>query len=386
MRISILLILLIFSRLGFAQQIDSLVFYSSIFEEDREIRIHLPEFYKYSSNELEYPIIYALDGQHEWFINPLKSTIRYLQYTHEIPQAIIVEIPHSDRVEESLFASSLLESSALHRFIQTEVDSLLKAYRPSDVRVLVGHSFTASFSLYSYLQSPDFYSAVFAHSPLYKVEKLVESLQDLTVTQQQGVYLSIGGKAFNKDSIHRLPYEKLKVRFPELFENINTYEANLSTHNAVPILADPYFLSLLFHKFSSRLSSIAKVDLEYKMISPPLSPKGEWEKIKKKSLVLQEFYPPEIPEFNGIISRYSNSEYFEQSEAILKKALNYYPLYFEFHLQLYNLYWSQEAKVKAKFHLLEAYRLVDKIERDTKDGQDLLEDIDAELEKRNWQH
>jgi hypothetical protein len=53
---------------------------------------------------------------------------------------------------------------------------------------------------------------------------------------------------------------------------------------------------------------------------------------------------------------------------------------------LYNLYWSQDSKVIAKFHLLEAYRLVDKIERDTKDGQDLLEDIDAELEKRNWQH
>lgn len=63
----------------------------------------MPEFYKYGSDESEFPIIHTLDGQHDWFIMPLKNTVRYLQYTHEIPQAIIVEIAHSDRVKESLF-------------------------------------------------------------------------------------------------------------------------------------------------------------------------------------------------------------------------------------------------------------------------------------------
>jgi predicted alpha/beta superfamily hydrolase len=385
MRKILLILLVVFSRLGFAQQIDTLVFYSSIFEENRELRIHLPEFYKYGSDDSEFPIIYALDGQHDWFIMPLKNTVRYLQYTHEIPQAIIVEIPHSDRVKESLFPSSMQESTALHRFIQTEVDSLLKAYRTSDVRILIGHSFTASFALYSFVKNPDFYAAVIAHSPLYRIEKLVESMRELPLSQQKRIYLSIGGAAFNKDSVHRLPYERLKIRFPEFFKSINTYEANLSTHTAVPILASPYMLSLLFNKFSSRMSSIARVDLEYALISPPLSPEEELEKIKRQYTLLEEFYPPEIPELNGIISRYSNSDYWEHSEALLQEAIHYYPHFFDFHLQLYSLYWSQGAEEKAKKHLLEAYRLINTMEREADDWQDLMGEIDAELEERKWQ-
>ena len=376
---------LLYSCLGFAQQIDTLIFYSSIFEEDRELRIHLPEFYKYASQELQFPIIYALDGQHPWFIEPLKNTARYLQYTHEIPQAIIVEIPHSDRVEESLFPASMLENTDLHSFIQTEVDSLLKVYRPGDVRILIGHSFTASFALYSFFKSPDFYSAVIAHSPLYRVESLTDSLRMLPLPQQKRIYLSIGGLANGKDSIHRLPYERLKLLYPEFFENIHTYEADLSSHNALPIVANPYFLSLLFNNFSRRFSSIAAVDLEYSLIETPLSPEKEWHKVESHSLLLGKPYPAEIPDINGIISRYTNSDFLDHSEWLLKQALRYYPHYYDFHWQLYDIYWSQGKFEKAREHLLEAYSLIDTMEREAEDWQVLLGDIDAELEKRNWQ-
>ncbi len=385
MRTILLVLLVVFSRLGFAQQIDTLIFYSSIFEEKRELRIHIPEFYKYGSEDTEFPVIYALDGQHDWYINPLTNTVRYLQYTHEIPQAILVEIPHSDRVEESLFPSSMMESNKLHRFIQTEIDSVLKAYRTNKVRVLIGHSFTASFALYSFLLSPDFYSAVIAHSPLYRMERLVESLQNLSIEQQERIYLSIGSLAFNKDSVHRSLYEKLKLDHPQFFQTIKTYEANLSTHNALPILANPQMLSLLFNEFSSRLSAIARVDEEYKLRSAPLSPAEELEIIREQYFLVKEFYPPEIPELNGIISRYSNSDYWQQSEALLQEAIHYYPLFFDFHLQLYNIYWSQGEADKAKYHLLEAYRLIDTLERQADDWQDLMGEIDAELEERNWQ-
>ena len=246
----------------------------------------MPEFYKYGSDESEFPIIHTLDGQHDWFIMPLKNTVRYLQYTHEIPQAIIVEIAHSDRVKESLFPSSMQEGTALHRFIQTEVDSLLKAYRTSDARILIGHSFTASFALYSFLQNPDFYTAVIAHSPLHRIEKLVDSLRELPLSQQKRIYLSIGPAAFHKDSVHRLPYQRLKIRFPEFFKSINTYGANLSTHTAVPILASPYRLSLLFNKSSSRMRSIARIDLKETLTSRSIISRRGIRKDKKAVYIM----------------------------------------------------------------------------------------------------
>tara|TARA_R110000868_G_scaffold206829_1_gene455749 strand:+ start:629 stop:1789 length:1161 start_codon:yes stop_codon:yes gene_type:complete len=380
-----LLFLVVFSRLGFAQQIDTLVFFSSIFEENRELRIHLPQFYKYSSEKRSLPVIYLLDGQHNWFVNPLLSDIRYLQYTHEIPEAIVVEIPLIDRVEESLFKSLEGEKSALHRFIIEEVDSILRDYRPNKVRVLIGHSFTASFALYSYLQEANFYSAVLAHSPLYKVEKLAQALQELTIDEQNGIYLSIGSVASGKDSIHRLAYDRIRAAYPRLFANIHSYEGDFSGHTSIPIVANPYFLSLLFMDFSTRYNTIAKVDFEYALLKPPLSPVEELQKIRDQSQLLGEFYPPEVPAFNGMISRYWNSDYLEHCKALLQEALIYYPLYYDFHWQLYELYWLEGAEEKAKYHLLEASRLIITMEGGAEDWHDLIRQIDAELEKRNWE-
>jgi enterochelin esterase-like enzyme len=87
------------SSITYGQEIDTLTFYSKAFKEERSVYIHTPEFYKFKSESVKIPVIYILDEQQEWFASPVLSDIQYLQYTHEIPNAIVV-IPHKNRNTE----------------------------------------------------------------------------------------------------------------------------------------------------------------------------------------------------------------------------------------------------------------------------------------------
>lgn len=82
--IVITLLLLTFGK-TWSQQLDTLTLHSEAFGDEREVYVHTPEFYPYQSDQVKNPVILLLDAQHEWFANPAWNTIRYLQFTHEIP-------------------------------------------------------------------------------------------------------------------------------------------------------------------------------------------------------------------------------------------------------------------------------------------------------------
>src|SRR5690554_7032517 len=148
------IILFIISSITYGQEIDTISFYSKAFNEERTVYIHKPEFYKYKSESVKLPVIYLLDGQHEWFVNPLLSDIQYLQYTKEIPQAIVVVIPLNQRNIECGIVD-LHTELPLDAFITKELDPVLQKYHPNDFKLIIGHSFTASFALYSYYRNPE---------------------------------------------------------------------------------------------------------------------------------------------------------------------------------------------------------------------------------------
>ncbi len=126
----------------FAQKIDTLEFYAKSFDSKRIIYITTPEFYKYQSEEVKLPVIYVLDDQHEWFVNPLLNTIKNLQYTHQIPQAIIVSIPLLNRYKECGIKTLADNELPLHKFITQEVDEKIQQYHPNNYKILIGHSFS----------------------------------------------------------------------------------------------------------------------------------------------------------------------------------------------------------------------------------------------------
>lgn len=358
-----------------AQKTDTLTFYSEAFQQNRTVYVKTPEFYIYQSDEVNLPVIFILDGQHEWFANPLVSTITYLQYTHEIPQAITVIIPLINRNSEcgiiSLEDKHLLP---LHRFITEDLKAQLETYHPNEYKLLIGHSFSASFALYSFLKSPEFYSAIISNSPYDSFEEIIIALQEIKQIDSGKISLAIGGLAKDKDYHHRVKYDRLKSKYPSFFNSIQLYEANQCRHNSVPLVANPFFLTSIFSSFSSRFAAIAVVDDEYLLVEQPEPIDREMAKIKAASKLGAFFYPPEVAELNGIASRYLNSDLNDYGIALYEMAVLYYPKFYEFHLSLYELLQSDNPD-KAKWHLTHAYELLQTLEPDSPEKEALMEEI-----------
>jgi predicted alpha/beta superfamily hydrolase len=377
MKFFISFILLVIATNSMAQDIDTLVIRSKYFNTERIAYVHKSPFHKYQSEHVQLPIIYILDGQHDWFVEPTLNTIKYLQYTHEIPQALIVVIPLGNRIEECAIVSLEGEDLPLHNFITEELHEVLSTYSTSDINLLLGHSFSASFSLYSYSQSPEFYSAVFANSPADKLMALASFFLEKEIDLTK-IYLSIGGVEEWKDKGHRELYNKVKKEFPTFINSIKVYEANSSTHNAVPIVSNPIFFSELFREFRTRFAHIAKTDSDYKLIERPVSISSEMSKFEKSSILLDRYYPMELPEFNGFCSRYENSDLNDYAIKLYEKAIELYPNYYEFHFYLAELLIQTDVALAIE-HLRKGKQLIIQLEQDLEGRDELLNEIEELL-------
>lgn len=349
------LLIILFSSAAFGQKTDTITFFSPAFNQERDIYIQTPEFYKYKSDSVKLPVLYILDGQNEWFVNPTLSSIRYLQYTHEIPQVIVVIIPLKDRNSECGIVSLSQPEAPLHKFITREVSEILKPYNPGNYKVLIGHSFSASFSMYSYLHSPEFYSAIIANSPLNQLENLIKAFQQDKLIDKSRIYISYG--SVDKDPYHRKAYEELKPKYPDFFSQVHTFMANFSGHTGMPITSVPELLSEAFNPYTGRYNEIAKVNELYKLVSPPRPIAEELDQIKKCSTLGGQPYPPEPPDINGIASRYIVSGYTDYGIKIYEMGLKYYPNYYDFYYELSKLYLASDRQ-KAKLNIDRALELL----------------------------
>jgi len=367
----------------FAQRTDTLTFYSEAFQQERTVLVQLPMAYKYRSEQVTLPVIYILDGQHEWFADPVRTAIEYLQYTHQIPQSIVVSIPLLNRNEECGIRDLDAQVLPLHQFITKELDEQLQQYRTSGYRLLIGHSFSASFALYSHLKAPSYYAAVIANTPLDSFKKLVLAFQKDKRSDISRIHISVGGKAKHEDHHHRTMFDTLAAQFPTFFDSVTTFVAHHSGHTAVPIVATPSLLTGIFSQFNGRYAAIAMVDDEYKLIDPPGSVADELLRIKKASTLDRYAYPPEIADLNGLSSRYLNSGHTDHGLALLDLALQYYPNFFDFHFQRYELLLPTDPEL-AKVHLNRTHELLRTLETDLPEQQELLDIVASEKKRNGW--
>lgn len=381
-KLTLILILCITTSV-FGHKTDTLKFYSKAFNSERTVYVTTPEFYKYQSKEVKLPIIYLLDGQHEWFVNPVQNTIRYLQYTHQIPQTIVVTIPLVNRNKECGIKTLEENELPLYKFITDEVDEKIQQYNPNKYKILIGHSFSASFALYSYLKNPTYFSAVLANTPLDSFKELILAFEKNEKTDKRNIFISVGGNAKHEDFYHRKTFDVLKKKFPTFFSLINTFVAENAGHNAVPILATPNLLTKLFSEFNGRYSEIASVDNDYKIINKPKSIEDEIKKIENASKINDNFYPPEIADLNGLASRYWNSDLIDYVIAVYEMGAKHYPNYYDFHLQLYELLLPTD-KERAKNHLNKASELLKTVETNHQTKNDIIEETNKEKIKNGW--
>lgn len=361
---------------AFAQEGTYHSLFSDFFRGNKDIEVILPSNWNYASENVRWPVIYVMDGQHEFSANPIKNDIKSLQMVKEIPEAIIVLVHHEDRVEDCALPkdNSILP---LHSFIVEELDPFIqKTYRSNECRVFIGHSFTASFGLRSAYWSPDFYDALLLHSPLNQIEKSTSLLLESEEVDFSKFYISVGGSAGSKDKYHLAAHEENREKYPKFYEQIHYAQIEIASHNALPAIQTAAFLTEFFFDFSTRSDQIAEVDMNYQLVRSPESIELEMEKIRKASLFGEDSLTMTISELNGIASRYLAGEHLNHAAAVYEYGRSLYDNYYEFYLYLAEIKAERGKKSEALDLLKEARRLCDLHES----GSEAHEYIIAEIE------
>lgn len=338
---------------------DTLRFHSNAFGAERYVVVHTPTFFPAASEQVRMPVFILLDGQHEWFVQPLLSDIHFLQYTHEVPQAITVVVPHGDRVKESAERGDEQDVLPLLRMLTEELPPLLTRYHPGDYTVLIGHSFTASFALYAKLRAPEAFDAVIALSPLHRVEHyLPELAKQLVARPNDDLLVAVGGSDGSKDGGH---YEPLIAAWNLLPCDRKRAQMRLypsAGHTSLPIIAFPELLSNLFMDFALR-DSLAPVDDEYQLRSAPGTPSELMARVQAGLRFRGTELPWEIAEINGLASRVEASGYSDHARAIYQRGVELYPGDASMNWFLGELMLSIDRAV-ASHHLRKALELIER--------------------------
>jgi predicted alpha/beta superfamily hydrolase len=156
---------------------ERLTVHSEVLDENRTMVVALPK--DYSESEDRYPVLYVLDG--EFFFYQALAAVQFLSEctyirTHPIPQSIVVGIVNVDRnrdltpthapVQGDLRYPTSGGGAQFLEFLQTELMPMMDArYRTQPYNILSGWSFGGLFTVYTYLDSPDAFSAYLAISP-----------------------------------------------------------------------------------------------------------------------------------------------------------------------------------------------------------------------------
>ena len=162
--------------------------------------------------------------------------------------------------------------------------------------------------------------------------------------------------------------------------------SDVASHTSVPLITTPEILSKIFLPFSLRFDPIGKIDNEYKLLEKPGTTNELLTEINNNSTLYDEFYPPEIAEINGIGSRFYENGYMDHALAVWEEiGLNYYPNYYEFHLNVGELYLKKNPE-KAALHLKIARLLIEDANMPVTEKAELLEAIrkmNAESQHKN---
>jgi len=172
-------------------------FRSAILTEDRRIEISLP--IGFETSEETYPLVVVLDGG-DLFLSVVAST--KVLTPNYFPEMVIVGVPNTNRNRDlDVTGAEGSDSDAFQAFLENElIPYLVRQYRASGYRVLMGHSLAGLFSLHASLRHPTIYDASISTSPSLPYEgalaKIEEALDrpDPTALTDHFVYMSAGGE------------------------------------------------------------------------------------------------------------------------------------------------------------------------------------------------
>ncbi len=160
---------------------ERITFRSDVLAEERRIFVRLPEGYE--TSERMYPVLYLMDG--EFFFRQGVAAVHFLSEMpyirqqsriHPLPQMIVVGVVNVDRNRDYTPTHAPQQGQArfptsggageFHRFLEAELFPLIEhRYRTQPYRVLAGWSLGGLFTVHTFLDRPDLFSAYIAMSP-----------------------------------------------------------------------------------------------------------------------------------------------------------------------------------------------------------------------------
>jgi predicted alpha/beta superfamily hydrolase len=148
--------------------------YSNILQEERSLKVILPDTYKPGSSE-KYEVIYLTDG--EWVAELFPFIYRFAKGENYVPAVIIVAIPNTyinkanqrDRDFLPVHVESPAISGGGDKFISFLKNELIpyidKTYPTNGTNSLYGHSYGGLFAVYTLLTEPGLFLTYYATDP-----------------------------------------------------------------------------------------------------------------------------------------------------------------------------------------------------------------------------
>jgi predicted alpha/beta superfamily hydrolase len=140
---------------------ESITINSKILNEERGILVYLPEEYQNSSTR--YPVLFVLDGD-DYFL-PSIGIMKYLVMFNQLPEMIVIGIPHKMRFRELTPTKTTRIPSGggiddFMKFIKEELIPYVETnYRTQPFRIFSGHSLGGLGVLYAFVNEPDMFNA-----------------------------------------------------------------------------------------------------------------------------------------------------------------------------------------------------------------------------------
>ena len=146
---------------------EALTVHSATLNEDRTVRVALPDGYGASTES--YPVFYLVDAQ--WNFNLTATAIHVLAANGLIPPMIVVGIDTEANRERDLLPAQDEDrmgggADATYRFLSAELIPFVEqAYRTQPYRLLGGTSYGGVFVMHAFMTDPGRFGSYFAMSP-----------------------------------------------------------------------------------------------------------------------------------------------------------------------------------------------------------------------------
>lgn len=231
---------------GFTEINDSI--YSSILQEQRSLKIFIPDTWKKDSTE-KFEVIYLTDG--EWVKELFPFIYKFAKGENFVPPVMMVAIPNRyingvnqrDRDFLPVHVADNAISGGADKFISFLKNELIpyinKTYPVNGTNSLYGHSYGGLFSMYTFLTEPGLFETFYATDPSfwwnndYAIKLASERLGKITSVRHlwiAGIELTYKGMGIDRmDSV-------LKLKAPaNIFWKIGLFPNE--SHNSVRLKA-----------------------------------------------------------------------------------------------------------------------------------------------------